>query len=93
VHAHPGSEFIWDGYTFAYSQVAVDTDGLVGALVAEKAALSEREAATLAPRLLDQFLNSIYRSVVEATASSYGHSDVLSSWGDDLRLIPGGLES
>ena len=32
----PGSEFIWDGYSFAYSQVAVDTDGLVGALVPRK---------------------------------------------------------
>ncbi len=41
----------------------LDTDGLIAALVAEKAALSEQEAATLAPRLLDQFLNFIYRSL------------------------------
>ena len=62
-HALPGSEFTWDRYSYAYSRVELDTDGVIGALVAEKAALSEQEAAALAPGLLDQFLNSIYRSL------------------------------
>ncbi len=62
-HALPGSEFTWDRYSYAYSRVELDTDGVIEALVAEKAALSEQEAATLAPGLLDQFLNSIYRSL------------------------------
>jgi predicted nucleotidyltransferase len=174
LHALPGSEFAWDRYSYAYSQVALDTDCVIEALVAEKAALSEQEAASSAPRLLDQFLNSIYRSLknqrdgrelaarmdaaeairpvigyvfaldrrvepynkylewelerfplpipgwdlqatrrvvnalvrapdvaegvryafaaVEATASDYGHGDVLDSWGEDLRLMRGDLE-
>lgn len=60
-HALPGSEFAWDRYSYAYSQVVLDTNGLIAHLVAEKGALAEQEAASLAPRLLDQFLNSIYR--------------------------------
>jgi hypothetical protein len=173
-HALPGSEFTWDRYSYAYSHVALDTEGLIEDLVAEKAALSEQEAVALAPQLLDQFLNSIYRSLknerdgrelaarmdaaevirpmigyvfaldrrvepynkylewelerfplpipgwdleatrravnallrapdvadgarhafiaVEATVSSYGHSDVLDGWGEDLHLMRGDLE-
>ena len=62
-YALPGSEFTWDRYSYAYSRVELDTDGVIGALVAEKATLSEQEAAALAPGRLDQFLNSIYRSL------------------------------
>ena len=62
-YALPGSEFTWDRYSYAYSRVELDADGVLGALVAEKAALSEQEAAALAPGRLDQFLNSIYRSL------------------------------
>ncbi|GAA1854461.1 nucleotidyltransferase domain-containing protein [Microlunatus capsulatus] len=62
-HALPGSEYVWDRYSYAYAQVVLDRDGQVGPLVAEKAALGEAEAATLAPRLLDQFLNSVYRAL------------------------------
>ena len=62
-HALAGSEFSWDRYSYVYSQVALDTEGMIQALVAEKAVLGEQEAALLAPRLLDQFLNSIYRSL------------------------------
>jgi predicted nucleotidyltransferase len=170
-HALAGSEFAWDRYSYVYAQVVHDPSGLIAGLVAEKGALSEQEATDRAPALLDQFLNSVYRTLknerdgrglaarmdaaeairpmigyvfaldrrvepynkyleweleryplpipgwdlasvqaritallgspspadgarlafaaVEDTARSFGHSEVLDGWGDDLRLMRG----
>jgi hypothetical protein len=59
--AGSGSE--WDRYSYVRCELVLDKlEGGIARLVAEKASLSEAEAAALVPAALDDYVNSYYRS-------------------------------
>ena len=59
----PGSRSEWDRYSYVRAEVVLDTpDAQIRELVAEKATLSEDQAARVAAEALDDYVNSYYRS-------------------------------
>ncbi|GAB3762115.1 hypothetical protein GCM10028864_52670 [Microlunatus parietis] len=61
-HALPGFASEWNRYAFTQCKVIKDTgEGLIAALIDEKARMSPAEVARRAPAVLDAFLNSLYR--------------------------------
>ncbi|NUU23840.1 MAG: hypothetical protein HOV68_20410 [Streptomycetaceae bacterium] len=66
-HALPGSGTEWHRAAFTRAKILKDTsDGVIAALVAEKARLSPFEASRTAADALDAFLNAVYRSAENA---------------------------
>jgi hypothetical protein len=63
-HAAPGSDTAWNRYAFCHCQLLKDTnDHLIARLAATKATMTQAETATLAPAVLDGFLNAVYRCI------------------------------
>jgi hypothetical protein len=63
-YALPGHEASRDAYAFAGAKIVLDrADGLIGDLVAQKAALTEEDAYRRVADHLDAYTNSVYRSL------------------------------
>lgn len=60
----PGSGTEWDRYSYVRCELVLDKGGgALARLLEAKARLSEDEAAALAPAALDDYVNSLYRSI------------------------------
>lgn len=63
-HGLPGSESEWNRPTFLHVRVEIDKlDGEIHRLVADKARLAPDEARKVASAALDDYVNSLYRSL------------------------------
>ena len=89
-HALRGSPTAWDRPTFLHVRVDLDqTDGEVPALVAAKARLDPDEAHEVAAAALDDYLNSLVRSLrnLEAGRALEGRLDAVESIGPLLTTV------
>ena len=89
-HALRGSPTAWDRPTFLHVRIALDrTDGEVPALVAAKARLDPDEAREVAAAALDDYLNSLVRSLrnLAAGRALEGRLDAIESIGPLLTTV------
>lgn len=86
-HAMPGTRDAWNRPTFLRTRVDLDRlDGEIAQLVARKARLEADEAGAIAAAALDDYVNSLYRSLrnLEAGRALAGRLDAVESIGAAL---------
>lgn len=89
-HGLPGSVDAWNRPAFLVASVVVDRlGGEIARLVSEKGALTALEARSIAATGLDDYLNSLYRSLrnLEAGRDLEGRLDALESIGPLLATV------